>query len=94
MCNVREKLQPGVFEMQDGQAIEPMEENDSYKYLGMLQVTRIYHRIMKDKLTTVFTTTIRRHLMTNLNSINLFKALNTYVFLWFCGKCCRKNYMP
>lgn len=48
------KMQPGAFEMQDGQAIEPMEENYTYKYLGMLQASRIDHRTIRPTPTEKF----------------------------------------
>ena len=75
---IKGKLQPGDFQIEDGQIINAMDEEESYKYLGMKQAQRIDHRTIKNEMTTRFFTRMRRLLKTNLNSRNLFKAINTY----------------
>ena len=74
---IKGKLQPGDFQIEDGQIINAMDEEESYKYLGMKQAQRIDHRTLRNEMTTFFTR-MRRLLKTNLNSRNLFKAINTY----------------
>ncbi|CAG9834847.1 unnamed protein product [Diabrotica balteata] len=49
---VKGKVQPGGFDMQNGQNIEAMGENDMYKYLGVKQVRKIDHKQMKIELTS------------------------------------------
>ncbi|XP_050514746.1 uncharacterized protein LOC126889989 [Diabrotica virgifera virgifera] len=64
--------------MQNGQNIEAMGDNDMYKYLGVKQARKIDHKQMKTEITTEFIRRVKQLLRSQLNSKNLFKALNTY----------------
>lgn len=75
---IRGQIQPGGYDMENGQNIEAMEAGEVYKYLGVKQARKIDHQAMKKELTTKFIKKVRRVLHTHLNSKNLFKALNTY----------------
>lgn len=75
---VRGQLQPGGYDLENGKSIVGMQEGELYKYLGIKQARRIDHQTMKTELTNVFVKRVRQVLKTNLNSRNLFKALNTY----------------
>ncbi|XP_050302196.1 uncharacterized protein LOC126740283 [Anthonomus grandis grandis] len=75
---IRGKIQPGEYQMQNVQTIEAMGEHEIYKYLGMKQSQTIEQQTMKCELTNEFVKKVRQVLRTNLNSKNIFKALNSY----------------
>lgn len=62
----------------DSQTLENMEENETYKYLGFQQSTKMDHTTIKTQLTTQYERRLNQILKTHLNSKNLCKAINTY----------------
>lgn len=66
------------FETEDGESIEPMDETDTYKYLGILQSKRIQHTQVKNKLISQFKKRLKTILETKLNTRNIVKAINTF----------------
>lgn len=71
------ELQP--YESTHGHNIEPMNETETYKYLGLLQSKRTEHTEIKKQLTEEFGRRIRDVLGTKLNTKHIVKAINTYV---------------
>jgi hypothetical protein len=55
------------FELRQGGAIEPMDENESYKYLGMQQTRGIEHKHIKEKLKKKFFKRVEAVLKTKLS---------------------------
>jgi hypothetical protein len=68
------------FEVNDTELIKDLTENESYKYLGFLQLRGINHTQIKDSLTCTFKTRINRILKTQLNAGNKRKAINSFAF--------------
>ncbi|CAG4968893.1 unnamed protein product [Colias eurytheme] len=66
------------YELQSGQIIEPLKENEMYKYLGYHQARQIPQKEIKDQLKQQFKHRLNSILKTNLNSKNTIKAINTY----------------
>lgn len=74
----RGKLESKEFETQEGGIITPMEEGESYKYLGILQAYKLKHKDVKCMLTDTYTKRVTQILKSGLNGKNMFKAINTY----------------
>lgn len=72
------KHSTNIFELQDGDLIEPMEEGDTYKYLGVHQSVRTEHNTMKLKTQKIYMSRLNSILRTKLNGKNTVKAINTY----------------
>lgn len=66
------------YETMDHEIIRPMEENEHYKYLGILQSTHIEHTAIKETLKSEFVKRLKNVLRTGLNAKNLVSAINTY----------------
>ncbi|XP_078050794.1 uncharacterized protein LOC144477179 [Augochlora pura] len=62
----------------NNQILDNLEQNETYKYLGFQQNTRINHTQIKSHLKKQYTQRLQTLLKTKLNSKNLFKAINTY----------------
>lgn len=58
--------------------IEPMLEEEVYKYLGIHQRKNIEHKIMKDRIKERYFKRVNKILKSKLNAKNIIKALNTY----------------
>ncbi|KAI5731448.1 hypothetical protein M8J77_010139 [Diaphorina citri] len=71
------KYETSAVQLESGGIIEAMDETDVYKYLGYAQARNIRHREIKDALTNEYMSRIRRVCQTDLNSKNMFKAINT-----------------
>jgi hypothetical protein len=67
------------FELRQGGAVEPMDENESYKYLGMQQTCGIEHKHIKETLKKKFFKRVKAVLKTKVNGKHIIKAINTYV---------------
>ena len=75
----RGKLARGEeVEMPEGDMIHGIEENEEYKYLGILEADDIKHDKMKEKIFREYTDRLKRVLRSKLNSGNLFNAINTW----------------
>ena len=57
--------------------IRTLAENETYKYLGILEADTIKHVEMKDKIQKVYLRRTRKLLNTKLSSRNLIKGINT-----------------
>jgi hypothetical protein len=66
------------FELSQGGYIDPMDEDESYKYLGMQQSRGIEHKHIKNILKKTFIRRVETLLKTQLNGKNIIKAINTY----------------
>lgn len=66
------------FDLQNGDKIEAMEENETYKYLGVQQGRRIEHKMIKNDLRNAYNQRIKNVLKSKLNAGNITKAINTY----------------
>lgn len=58
--------------------IETMVTEETYKYLGVKQNTKINQKDTKEHLVVLYKTRLKRILRTKLNAKNLSKAVNTY----------------
>ena len=67
-----------AFDLQNGEVIEPMEENEVYKYLGFQQTQHIEHKHIKATLHNKFLDRLHSILKSKLDGKNVFKAINTY----------------
>lgn len=65
-------------EMLDGETVGNLTRDETYKYLGFQQNTRLDHTVIKKHLREEYQHRLRLLLRTNLNSKNLFKAINTF----------------
>ena len=59
----------------DVQVIRGLEEEDGYKYLGILEADDMKHWDMKEALSKEYSKTIRKILKSKLNSGNLMSAI-------------------
>ena len=62
----------------NNQTLDNMLKNETYKYLGFHQSTKLNHTRIKTELKAEFKNRLVRLLKTKLNSKNLTKAINTY----------------
>lgn len=75
---IRGKLQEQSLTTSSGQEIQALQSGEYYKYLGMKQSRRTEHKVIKEELTIEFCKRINMLLKSGLNSVNTFKAINTY----------------
>ena len=75
----RGKLSEGVeVELPEGGEIHQIEDNEEYKYLGVLEADDIKHNKMKEKIYEEYKDRLKRILKSKLKSGNLFHAINTW----------------
>lgn len=65
-----------IFDNQE--TIKSLDENNRYKYLGILELDDIKHKEMKSKVEKEYIRRLRKILKSKLNSGNLVKAINTW----------------
>nr|CAI5864716.1 unnamed protein product [Callosobruchus analis] len=65
-------------EIVNGQALDNIDKDETYKYLGFNQNVKINHTQVKTQLTQEFRDRLTKLLKTQLNSKNLTKAINTF----------------
>ena len=58
--------------------IKSLQENDGYKYLGVLQNDEVMEKEMKEVITKEYKRRVRKVLETKLNGGNIIKAINTW----------------
>ena len=58
--------------------IRSLQENDGYKYLGVLQNDEVKEKEMKEVVTKGYKRKIRKVLETKLNGGNIIKVINTW----------------
>ena len=66
------------IELPNDKKIRSLEQDDSYKYLGILQSNEIQRKEMKDKVGKEYKRRIRKILESKLNGGNIIKAINTW----------------
>ena len=66
------------IKLPDKSLIKSMKEGESYKYLGILQTDRIWHKEMKIEVGREYKRRVRKLLETKLNGGNLVKGINTW----------------
>ncbi|CAK1579591.1 unnamed protein product [Parnassius mnemosyne] len=75
----RRRIEPSTgVDLQTGGTIGVMTENDTYKYLGILQSHRIQHGEIRSKMIEVYNQRLKGILSSGLNGRNLVKAINTF----------------
>ena len=77
MKSGRRQLTDGM-ELLNKDKIKMLAENDTYKYLGILEVGTIKQAEMKDKIQKEYLRRTRKLLESKLNSRNLIKGINTW----------------
>ena len=65
------------IELPDGQLIKNLEDEDAYKYLGILEADTIKNKEMKATLTKEYFRRIRKVLKSKLNGGNIISAINS-----------------
>ena len=82
MCHARhEKWQRRMtdgMELPNHDKIRTLEENETYKYLGILEADTIKQVQMKDKIQKQYLRRTRKLLETRPSSRNLIKGINTW----------------
>ena len=73
----RRKWSDGI-ELPNVKVIKPLEGEESYKYLGVLEAREVMVNEMKDKVRKENHRRVRKVLETKLNSENVFKAINCW----------------
>ena len=58
--------------------IKSLQENNGYKYLGVLQNDEVMEKEMKEVITKEYKRRVRKELETKLNRGNIIKAINTW----------------
>ena len=71
-------VKEGNVVLPNGEVITEMEEDDAYKYLGVLESVSIKHANMKTKVLTTFKKRLKSILKTELNSKNIMTAIGEY----------------
>ena len=75
----RGKLSGGIpVSLPGGGEIQQLEEEDNYKYLGILEADNIKHNHMKTKIKDEYLRRLKLVLKSKLNSGNMIKAINTW----------------
>lgn len=75
----REKWKEEIeTEILNDEELRNMQQNETYKYLGFQQNTRINHTEIKEHIVQEYKKRLTLLMNTKLNSKNLFKAINTY----------------
>ena len=72
------RLMTDGMELPNHDKIRTLEENEPYKYLGILEADTIKQMEMKDKIRKEYTRRIRKLLETKLPSRNLIKGIDTW----------------
>jgi hypothetical protein len=62
----------------NNEIIDNMAQEETYKYLGFRQNTKLDHKAIKTQLTKQYETRLKQILTSKLNSKNTYKAINTY----------------
>ena len=62
------------YECQDGQIIESMKNQETYKYLGFIQSKRAEHKKIKKALKSEFLSRVKKLSKSKLNGKNLVKV--------------------
>ena len=65
-------------QLSTGDLIQELENEATYKYLGLNESDRISHTSMKENLEKEYLTRVRKVLKSDLNSSNKIKAINTW----------------
>ena len=66
----------GGIVLQSGGTMEELNEDESYKYLGIEELEAIKHNEVKAKVNKNVKTKLRKLMETELNARNLFQAIN------------------
>ena len=66
------------IELPDGKVIKLLQEGESYKYLGILEVDKFLEEKMKLNVTKEYIRRIRKVLKAKLNGGNLVSGINTW----------------
>ena len=66
------------IELHNDEKIRSLKEDDSYKYLGILQSNEIQQKNMKDEVGKEYKRRVRKILETKLNGGNIIKAISTW----------------
>ena len=61
----------------NNQQITWLQEQETYKYLGLQQNNKLQHKIIKQQLKEKYTARLKAILNSKLNAKNIFKAINT-----------------
>ena len=64
--------------LSNDEIIKSLDENTSYKYLGMLETENIKNTEMKEQVTSEYKKRLKNILKSELNARNLTKAINTW----------------
>ena len=79
VMNRGKKIKSDGIALPDGRKLRSLEENDDcYKYLGVLEADDVLHLEMKEKLRVEYKRRLRKLLKSKLNGGNLMKAINTW----------------
>ena len=73
----KRRLTDGM-ELSNQDKIRTLAENETYKYLGILETDTIKQEEMKDKIQKEYCRRTRKLFETKLSSINLIKGINTW----------------
>ena len=77
--SVKRGIQQSVgFTLEDGQTVDPLNEEETYKYLGVQQALSIEHKTMKQLTTKKFIDRVKTLLKTKLSGRRLCKAINSW----------------
>ena len=77
-CLVVPSLLTDGMELPNKDKIKSLAENETYKYLGILEADTIKQAEMKEKIQKEYLRRTRKLLETKLNSRNLIKGINTW----------------
>ena len=73
----RRKTSAENVQLSTGDLIQELENEATYKYLGLNESDSISHTAMKENLEKEYLTRVRKVLKSDLNSSNKIKAINT-----------------
>ena len=71
-------MKRGSVQKHNEQTIKELSEEDTYKYLGILQTDKVKHDEMKDIEKTEYKRRGRKVLETKLNGNNIIEGINTW----------------
>ena len=67
-----------IIELSNGKVIKPLQEGESYKYLGILEACRFLEEEVKLKVSKEYFRRLRKVLKSKLNGGNLVQGVNTW----------------
>ena len=86
-CTIKKgvKVEPDGFQLDDGSIIEDLQEDASYKYLGIEENSTIQHKHMRTEIHNSYIQRVKKICKSELTTKNKITAINqfaSYSHIW------------